>query len=333
MHRLFFASFLIAFYYIALEADAENPWAGWTFNVMAENDMFGSDTDRHYTHGTRFSAAAPPGEVPDWLKDIAVTWPLFAGDGDMRASYALGQNLYTPADITIADPLQMDRPYAAWLYGSMGLVSDRGRSVDNFELQLGMVGPAALGEPTQKFVHKVVDSPEPQGWDHQLRNEPGIVLSYDHRIRRFMTFKLGIADFEIDTSPYVGFSLGNVYTHAETGAVFRFGQDLSKDRGGPPRIRPSLPGSDYYSRVDGLSWYFFAGGGVRAVARNIFLDGNTFADSYSADKNPFVGDMQVGFALRYKDFRLAYTQVIRTKEFKDQQLPDRFGAITLSYQF
>lgn len=308
-------------------------WDGWTVNLATENDMFGSDTDRHYTHGTRLSFAAPEGDVADWMREGASYFPLFSDQGKLRASYALGQNLYTPSDISLTDPNLMDRPYAGWLYGSFGLVSDLGNRIDTLELTLGVVGPASLGEQTQKYVHKVVDSPDPKGWDHQLKNEPGIVLTYERKIRRFLTLDTGVHGLEIDATPHAGLSLGNIFTHAEVGTMFRLGWDLEKDRGGPPRIRPSLPGSDYYAKSDGFGWYLFAGVAGRAVARNIFLDGNSFTSSYDADKKHFVADAQVGIALRYDDFRLAYTQIIRTKEFKDQQKPDRYGAITLSYQF
>jgi lipid A 3-O-deacylase len=146
-------------------------------------------------------------------------------------------------------------------------------------------------------------------------------------------YDTGLFDLEFDASPYGGVVLGNIFTHLETGAMFRIGQDLAKDRGGPPRIRPSLPGSDYYAVSDGYSWYLFAGMNGRAVARNIFLDGNSFADGYSTHKKPFVGDFQVGFGVTVQNARLAYTQIFRTKEFKNQAQQDQFGAITLSYQF
>ena len=331
MFRTFTAVFLILVWYC--ESAKADGLDGWTLNVTAENDMFGSDTDRHYTHGTRFSLAAPEGDVPDWVRDAAPKFPLFSDQGKLRTSYFLGQNLYTPADIRITNPSNMDRPYAAWLYGGVGLVSDLGARVDTLGLTLGMVGPAALGEATQKTVHKWVGSPQPQGWDHQLRNEPGVVLTYERRIRRFVNFDTGLFDLELDASPQAGVSLGNIFTHLEAGTVFRLGHDLESDRGGPPRIRPSLPGSDYFTPSDQFSWYLFGGVAGRLVGRNIFLDGNSFTDSYSVDKKPLVGDFQFGLAMNYKGVRMAYTQIIRTKEFENQSSPDSFGAITLSYQF
>ena len=48
------------------------------------------------------------------------------------------------------------------------------------------------------------------------------------------------------------------------------------DDHGPPTIRPSLPGADYFPRQEGFSAYVFGGVEGRVVGRNIFLNGNTF---------------------------------------------------------
>ncbi|RPJ22911.1 MAG: DUF2219 family protein, partial [Desulfobacteraceae bacterium] len=66
---------------------------------------------------------------------------------------------------------------------------------------------------------------------------------------------------------------------------------------------------------------------------NVFLDGNTFTDSHSVDKKPFVGDLQTGLVVQYDRFRITYTQIFRTKEFDGQEDGDIFGSVSLSYQF
>src|SRR3546814_17784538 len=101
----------------------------------------------------------------------------------------------------------------------------------------------------------------------------------------------------VDVTPHLGAALGNVYTYGAGGLTLRFGEDLPDDYG-PPRIRPALPGSDYFRPTDDFGWYFFAGAEGRIVARNIFLDGNTFKDSHSVDKRPLVADLQAGLADR-----------------------------------
>jgi hypothetical protein len=79
-----------------------------------------------------------------------------------------------------------------------------------------------------------------------------------------------------------------------------------------------------------LSWSIFAGVQGRAVAHNLFLDGNTFEDSASVERTPFVADFQTGLSISAGDWRLAYTYVWRTEEFETQPTRQDFGALALS---
>jgi lipid A 3-O-deacylase len=294
-----------------------------------ENDLF-DGADQGYTNGVRFAWLSSETNAPDWAKWSASHFLPLAPEGKKRISIAFGQSMFTPSNIQTAAPLPNDRPYAGWLYGSVGIVSDTGKTLDNVVLTVGMVGPASLAEPTQKFVHHVVNSHQPLGWDNQIKNEPGIELTYERKWRSlyaFSPFGLGA-----DLSPHAGVNIGNINTDASVGAIARLGFKLPDDYG-PPRIRPSLPGSDYFIPTSELGGYLFAGVEGRGVARNIFLDGNTFADSLSVDKKPFIGSAQLGLAMTYGETRISYTQVWLTKEFYGQQDPEQFGVLTLSYRF
>lgn len=298
------------------------------FNVVIENDIFaGSDND--YTNGIRFAWLSSKDYMPGWVQSVARALPI-AGDGNKRISVAAGQSMFAPEDLSRRDVVVGDQPYAGWLYGSVGMVSDTGKTLDNVVLTLGVVGPASLAEPTQKFVHHVVDSPQPNGWDNQLKNEPGIMLTYERKWPSI--YEISPFGLNADVTPHAGVNLGNINTDATVGATFRLGYDLPADYG-PPRIRPSLPGSDFFIPTQELGGYLFTTIGERAVARNIFLDGNTFADSPSVDKKHFVTSLQVGAAVTYGETRLSYTQVFMTKEYDTQKHPSVFGALTLSHRF
>jgi hypothetical protein len=200
----------------------------------------------------------------------------------------------------------------------------------NLALDIGVVGPLSFAGRAQKIWHKWIDSPTPHGWDYQLDNEPGVVLTYNAAQRQpLVTSREGL---EIDVTPRVGVALGNVFTYAGAGAALRIGRNLDLDYG-PPFIRPSLPGGALVKRRDEWGWYLFAGVEGRAVARNIFLDGNTFADSPSVDKRLFIGDFQFGATGMMGPFRLSFTQIMRTEEFYGQQGGDHFGSVSLTYLF
>lgn len=309
----------------ALPAAADAPPDGvWT--LLFENDFF-YNSDNNYTSGLGLAWAAPPNAAPEWAVESARRLPWFPVEGVLRHGYVMGQNVYTPQDVRLADPPRDDRPYAGWLYGAIGLGIEAGALYDQVALTLGVIGPASLGEAGQKAVHKIKGAKATRGWDTQLKNEPGIVLSYQRNWRGVVTTTL--AGLDLDVMPHVGGALGNVHTYANTGAMLRLGRRMVRDLG-PLRIAPNPPVSGYFAPSDGVTWYLFVGVDGRAVARNIFLDGNTFQDSRSVDKKPFVGELHTGFAMTWRALRVTYTHVQHTREFETQTRGEEYGAIAIS---
>ncbi len=299
------------------------------FNVVFENDVF-AGSDGGYTNGIRFAWISSEENMPVWTKWSANRLPSLASAGNKRLSIAAGQSMFAPDDLSRRDLVAFDRPYAGWLYGSIGMVSDTGKTLDNTVLTLGVIGPLAYAKQTQKLVHRLTDSPDPKGWHNQLENEPGIILTYERKWRGlYEASPFGVG---VDMMPHVGVNLGNVSTNASIGATFRLGYDLPADYG-PSRIRPSLPGSDFFIPTQAAGGYIFATVEERAVARNIFLDGNTFQDGPSVDKKHLVSSLQLGAAMTYGDARLSYTHVFMTKEFDTERGNPQFGALTFSYRF
>lgn len=298
----------------------------WSFSI--ENDFF-ADDDNGYTNGFHLSYMSPE-IVPEWLVNTANIMPLMNTDGNKRWGFEIGQSMFTPDDISLTNPPLTDQPYAGWLYVSALLMSDNDDSLDTFNISLGVVGPSALGEQVQDTVHNLIDYQEPQGWDYQLKDEPAILVSYDRKFRN--VFELSPFGLGFDVTPNAGFNLGNVYTDADVGVMARLGRDLPSDYG-PPLIRPSISGSQFFTPSKDFGWYIFGGVNGRAVAHNIFLDGNTFKDSRSVDKEPFVGEAQAGIAFTFGDTRVSYTHVMRTDQFEGQKSPDEYGAITVSIRF
>ena len=314
-------------------AGAEEPRGVLT--LQFENDYFVGE-DRNYTHGTRFAYTVPV-SPESLIARLGTLFPLVDLAGRLRATYSIGQAIFTPDDVTQSELIPDDQPYAGWLYVGANLevverrleVRHTGRTASSSRLAL------SARNPTRRTFSEV-------GTRSSMRITPkdGTTSSRTNRASCCTTTACGLASrslgsagggWDIDLSPHAGFALGNVYTHAAAGATIRFGPDLP-DHFGLPYIRPSLPGSDYFIPSHGFSWYLFAGVEARAVARNIFLDGNTFTDSHSVDKNVLVGEAQVGFAVSLGQYRLAYTHVMRTPEF-DGQDADMFGSLSLSIAF
>lgn len=319
-------------------AFAQGP-ATWFFYF--ENDIFGS-SDSWYTNGVRLSRTRPDPDRPWWLPSALLRrfFPSCSGPDAVEACFAwasglaLGQNMYTPADIRIEELQPDDRPYGGWLHLGFPFQAARvgGSGTPDqlhvLELDLGWTGAASLAEAAQKFVHKYVapSSPDPKGWDNQIGFEPGILLTYEGK-RRVGEGVAGERVRFFDVLPQWGMALGNIFTYAEAGAVARVGYNLSDDFG-PGRIK-SVVGARRRS-VHAFEIYAFIGLDGRVVAQNVFLDGNTFRDSHSVNKEILVGDLDLGGVARYKRFTLTYRYVVRTREF-DGGRSHTYGALRLGW--
>jgi hypothetical protein len=316
----------------AVAAEPEPPRG--VLSLQFENEFFG-ETDRYYTSGARIAYVTPMGPSHP-LESSVRALPLF--EGPLHITYSLGQMLFTPADISETRPITTDEPYAGYLYAGFGieseLVREHGRRIlVSIELQVGVVGPSALGKQTQHAAHHITGSREAKGWDNQLKNETTLNVYYDRVWSGWYETRIGEAGsgYSIDLLPHVGAALGNVYTYAAGGVTLRFGQNLPTGLG-PRSLRPGPPGSDSYKPTPDTRWHLFLGLEGRAVARNIFLDGNTFTDSPSVDKNALVGELRAGVSVMLGRYRLAYAQVYRSKQFHGQD-PETFGALSLSTEF
>lgn len=307
-------------------------------SLAVENDSLSSGADRNYTSGIKLAYVSPSEGVPDWLERAGDFTRYVSGDEADFWGVAVGQSIFTPQDIQ-ANPAPSDQhPYAGWLYMQImvGVEDDpspghSSRYLDTYELEFGMVGPSALGEEAQRGIHQALGAPDPQGWDSQLHDEFAFALSFDRRWRALRAFAaIAPGGLEADLTPSAGLTLGTLRDEARVGLTARIGQRIDNDYG-PPRVRPSLAGVEHF-RGGPPSWSVFAGVQGRAVAHNLFLDGNTFRDSASVERNPYVADYQAGFTLSAGDWRLAYTYVWRSEEFKTQPTRQDFGALALSWR-
>lgn len=320
-------------------AAAADDDAGGRFTIVEENDSLPFGSDKHYTQGLRLSYLGPPVVGPGgfWsapFEAASFVLPWMRENAETRTRrYAIivGQSLFTPKDKQASPPDPADRPYAGWLYGGISLLQETDhRTLDHVELQLGMVGPAAAGKSTQNEWHQFIGVAEAEGWGSQIQNELGAVLEVE---RKWRLDVIGGPAAGLDVVPELGAVAGNVFTYGKVGALVRLGTNLAADYG-PARITPALSGTDYVDTgalADGLGFYAFLGFEGRAIAHNIFLDGNSFRQSRSVDKEPFVGDLQAGFSLFWsKAVRLDVMAMRRSPEFEGQDASDILGTVGLS---
>ncbi len=305
-----------------------NPKGTATF--IWENDFF-AGTDRNYSNGLKLAFFSNPIPIEGAAGFIAEQVLLARPDDRIHYGFSLGHSIFTPEDRLATEPLPDQHPYAGFLYGEYAVVIDRqSKALDTVTIQLGLVGPAAGGEAVQNTFHRIIDDDELLGWDNQLDNEIAFAIGYDRKFRHLDI--IDVLGLEADVTPSVGASLGTLLVEINAGVTLRLGTDLADDYG-PPRVRPSLAGSAFFEPENKFSWYVFLGGQQRAVGRNLFLDGNTFRDSLSVDRNVLVSEVQAGAVAQIGRVQIAYTYVARTQEFATQGERQNFGAASISYRF
>lgn len=317
--------------------------SGGTLGIYFENDLF-VGTDRYYTSGVKLSWSSPDLQK---FSDSPYGNPLvpvfnlipWINDADFQRNivFSLGQNIYTPDNTEAFELVENDRPYAGWLYVGIGVVWKNAEVRNSLVLDIGVVGSWSYAQETQRLIHDLRGFDYPKGWDNQLHNELGFTLAYERMWRWPKHERRSGLDWEI--LPHLGAAVGNVRTFANAGAEVRLGLNLPDDFGTAP-IGPTATTS---TPVDGwqgaersrfdLGLYVFARVDGSIVARNIFLDGNTFGDSPSIGHNIFVADLSVGVAMNIKNTKIAYALVYRTKEFSEQIDEQIFGTVSLNWTF
>ena len=302
-------------------------------------------TDRYYTNGLKLDLAWRPA----WALELLDDAPFSEGFGpDLRAAFGLSVShlIFTPEDLAREDLIEDDRPYAGWLSFAAylqraGQLSPRVAVFDHAELDVGVVGQNSGAEALQKAVHAAwFDEQRPNGWENQLKNEPSINLTYRLKWRFSTLDRLtfdgspdadpGSNPFEFQAIPEIGGTVGTVYRRAEAGLTARFGWNLPDDFGATRLEDVNSATGDWHA-----PWGFYLFGRVtgRYVQHNLFLDGNTWRDSHSVDREPWVAEAQFGgVLLLFGGLEVGYSQTVRSEEFDGQNGRHQFGAWTIGWR-
>lgn len=296
-------------------------------SALLDNDVFVGE-DNGYTNGFNLSSISisegnKASNRIDFL--LPLRWSLSKETPlETVTVYSFGQSMGSPEDITVADPPLDDIPYSgALLFNNMSISVYKDHA-DSIGIILGMVGPSALGEQTQKFVHKLIDADEPQGWDTQLHDEAIFQLSRG-RVDRLWESAGGNADFlslnEIRA--------GTLSSQISSSALIRYGKNLDRSFASAllSRSRTSNPVA-----VDG-NWYAYIGVGIEYVFNEIFTDGNTYKDSRSIDTDSSRVGLTSGLAISWD--RLSVSFAINDFNITDSKASQftRFGTISVAWKY
>lgn len=282
----------------ALPLRAESDWA----SVTLDNDLF-VGKDRGYTNGF-YVSLYDTGDMFDrivnhrfWVTPLMWSMPKDEIIGAVNA-YKIGQTLSTPSDINIVVPGENELPYSSLLAFTNSYITVKPAYADMVSTSIGIVGPAALGEETQKLVHRFLGSDEPQGWGTQLENELVFQLS------RGRTWRAWVSESgHLDFLPNAEFAVGTISSAVIAGITVRYGRDLDSSYA-TTLLNSSRTANP--SAVNG-GWYVYGGIQAGYTFNQVFTDGNTFRDSRSIDYDHDHVGAAAGIAYSWQNRALAFT--------------------------
>lgn len=299
---------------------------GWTLSL--ENDVFVGE-DNGYTNGLalyygkgRFERFTPANTLlpVHWL--LGNTYINEGVDRERAVAYGVFQAIQTPGDITDPSLQVNDVPYAGLLAFEAQLFSMSDTWVDRMTLTVGVVGPLALGGEAQESVHAIVGGDQPQGWKHQIRNEPVAALELERGVRVLKTD--ASRRLEADVIVVGSAALGNLHSFASAMLVARIGDNLVQTF--PVASVPPNPQINPTAFSERRSWDIFAGVSSTYVANQILTSGNTFTDSHRAeiDHTRLQVSAGVGWNMRDWAFNISVT------DFIGHDVADPFGSFGIT---
>jgi len=284
-------------------------------NFFYENDVF-EGTDQDYTSGDKFSL-------------------LFYNKKNQYFSFSLTNQMFTPKNKKIKNLITTDIPYAGWTFLEFGIHNSSKNILNSLNIKLGMVGSSSKTKELQNTVHKMIGRPKVEGWKNQIKNEPGLNITYQ---RKWRIIPKKILSFESNIIPFASSTIGNIHINSKAGILMRIGINPIKDFGSMPMNIASASGIpvkniSLYNKMNPFSFTlnFLLSGNM--VIRNIFLDGNTFKKSYSVKKKRLIGYGSIGITLRYKHILLNIHHVMKTKTFNIERKRHNYDSFIFSYIF
>ncbi len=269
-------------------------------SLQFDNDIF-DNTDYYYTSGLNIELFHPA------LSAIPLYRVLISGPYGSRSYYSIGliQNLYTPIDPDNLNIQMNDRPFSSYLYiGLKKISNDFSRKLRiNSGIDLGVIGPAALGGYLQKAVHQI----EPLGWVNQISND--VVVNYNLNVEKGI-----LSSKQTEIILKTGFQAGTLYDNLNGAVLFRFGHFN-------PYFASLFPNTSHGASLKNrLRYYCSLSAEGKLVAYDATLQGGIFNQEshYLIPANNierFVFHAKAGFGIGLGKISLEAEQVYLTPEF------------------
>lgn len=288
--------------------------------IKSDNDAYlANGSDRYYTNGffVRYRTAKHRRELPN-------------NEVKRIREMELGQKMYTSHSGYVWERSRVDRSITAYLYVGVSQTRHfKNESSLKLGLQLGTIGPNALGRQTQEIFHKITNTYAPNCWQYQLNNEIGLNSSVAYQDLVFRNRSQWI-DFAWNS--YL--NLGNTFTGAGIGGSLRIG-----------KMNRLFESSSNHSLIDQrekdhsaeqAELFLFTKPQLEWVAYDASISGGLFRK----EKGPIVFkpermliSQELGLNYSKKRFSLQFSYILKSREVKNAEDPQRYGSLSTAFRF
>lgn len=289
------------------------------FGFRSDNDAYlFYGQDRYYTNGLfiNFRHATDQQKLSSSLEKV--TYEISAG-----------QKMYNPISGYSPKLATQDRPFAGYLYAGANVnLFYKKESILKFGLELGTIGPNALGEDAQKLLHKIVGFYEIKGWEYQIKNEPTINLTtqFTKLLGRSEAYK---SDLSLES--YV--NIGTTFSGAGIGILLRSG-DINQ-LFNSAYTNSQISNNSKTERLVNNEYFFYAKPQLNFIAYDATIQGSMFnKDSpVTFGTKPLVFAQQLGLNYSTPRFTFDFGLTFKSKEVKSTAKAHQYGSISMYYRF
>lgn len=284
----------------------------------SENDAYlATGQDRYYTNGLLINFRSASTKL-DTLKYRKKIWSISAG-----------QALFNAQSGAISDENYVDRPFAAYLYGGVSVhYFGKRENSTKISLQVGTIGPAALGKPTQELIHSTFGFYDIDGWQFQVKNEIGVNIHLQSHVFLYRSRNKNI-DFSMPTEARIG----NTFSGLKSGVLLRIGT-LN------PFYHSVATNSNVAIKQEAdlqkKEFYFFLKPSLDLVLYDATIRGGYFITDkgpITYPTKPLVFSQQIGIAYANQRWTLDFSAIFKTKELKEMMKSNQYASLNIYYRF
>lgn len=287
-------------------------------SLVTDNDLYVSiNRDRYYTSGIFLSYRHLSNTVNKNLEKRIIEWQI-------------GHKMYTPNKPIVLNITEHDRPFAAYLYGSLNIKRVyKKNKILNTSLQIGTIGSNAKGDEIQNFIHQFYGYREVIGWKHQIKNAFGLNFGTE-----YVRFLGNDKSNTLDLSWVSSGNIGTIYTDISTGLNFRFSFIPLQNIKNSIAFNTNLNDTNTSYKREIESFFFFKPT-LRCAIYDATLQGSFLNPSSEVTKEliPFVFDMEFGFKFTANRFNFGYIFNYNTTKSKGLRYThgNNYGTIIVNY--